>query len=101
MSRVSTKFPMWIYTPTHKFPLNDIYMYVFMQTLVSSEPDFNLQDMKTLSESTEWEVDPRAESTESGPGNVVVVDSAPGVDIITRVASIPIVSSTIGQVGVK
>ncbi|XP_022108138.1 perilipin-2-like isoform X2 [Acanthaster planci] len=52
----------------------------------------NLVSMKT--EAT----NPAAEPMETGPGNVVVLDSTPGVDIITRVANIPVVSSTIGQV---
>jgi hypothetical protein len=57
-------------------------------------------DMKTLQEVSEPTVpEPEPQPAETGPGNVIVLDNnGTGADIISRVASIPMVSSTIGQV---
>ncbi|XP_038069060.1 perilipin-2-like isoform X2 [Patiria miniata] len=68
-------------------------------TRVYTETFINISSMKTSGEATKPSMEcDMIEPMESGPGNVVVLDSSSGVDIITRVTQIPVVSSTIGQV---
>ena len=59
-----------------------------------TEVDLDCVNMKA--EATTPAVGQDVEPT--GPGNVVVIDNAPSVDIITRMTNLPVVCSTIGQV---